>query len=220
MTDDKTEQPVGVREKKRRQTLERIAEAGLRLFLQNGYDGTTLEAIATAAGISRRTFFAYFKSKEDVLLASQGSGFSQALHRAMLEEARDQSPLAAAHACFLKLASRYETKESIVVDKLLRSTETLRMRKEASFIAMEADLIDAMRTLWPEPAQQDALRLAAAVSLSALRLAIEHWRSVGGERPLAHYIDRSFRGLEGLLQAFAERADGRGDQPAHGLQDC
>lgn len=208
MTDDETEQPVGVRERKRRQTLERIAEAGLKLFLKNGYDGTTLEAIAAAAGISRRTFFAYFRSKEDVLIASQGSGFSQALRQAMLEERPDQSPLAAAHACFLKLASRYETKESIEVDKLMRSTETLRSRKEASFIAMEADLFDAMRTLWPDRAQHDALRLAAAVSLSALRLAIEHWRSVGGERPLAHYIEQSFRRLEGLLHSFAEREGG------------
>lgn len=212
MIDDQTQRTTGLRERKRRQTLERIAEAGLRLFLANGYEGTTLDAIAAAAGISRRTFFAYFRSKEEVLIASQGSGFSQALRQTMLEERRDQSPLAATHACFLKLASRYETRESIEVDKLLRSTETLRARKEASFIAMEADLFDAMRTLWPERAHHDALRLAAAVSLGALRLAIERWREVGGERPLAHYIDHSFRRLEGLLHSFNVTADGGGDE--------
>ena len=47
----------GLRERKRRETLHRIAEQGLKLFLSNGYEATTLDAIAKAAGISRRTFF-------------------------------------------------------------------------------------------------------------------------------------------------------------------
>ena len=68
----------GLRERKRRETLQRIAEAGLKLFVTNGYDATTLETIAEAAGISRRTFFYYFKSKEDILLAWQG-GLIQAI---------------------------------------------------------------------------------------------------------------------------------------------
>ena len=67
----------GLRERKRLETLRRIAETGLKLFIAHGYEGTTLEAIAEAAGISRRTFFYYFKSKEEVLLAWQGSGFSR-----------------------------------------------------------------------------------------------------------------------------------------------
>lgn len=49
--------PDGLRARKRQETLERIAETGLRLFSQNGYEATTLDAIAEAAGISRRTFF-------------------------------------------------------------------------------------------------------------------------------------------------------------------
>ena len=61
--------PEGWRERKRRETLQRIAEMGLKLFIANGYEATTLEAIAAASGISARTFFYYFKSKEDILLA-------------------------------------------------------------------------------------------------------------------------------------------------------
>ncbi len=59
----------GLRERKRRETLRRIAEEGLKLFLTNGYEATTLDEIAEAAGISRRTFFYYLKSKEEILLA-------------------------------------------------------------------------------------------------------------------------------------------------------
>jgi AcrR family transcriptional regulator len=197
---DEGERSEGLRERKRRHTLERIAAAGLELFLRDGYDATTLEAIATAAGISRRTFFAYFKSKEEVLLAGHGSGFSQALHGTFLEESSEQSPLAAARACFLKLASRYETKDSISVDRLVRSIEPLRIRKEATFIAMEADLFAAMRTVWPDAGQQEQLRLAAAVSLCALRLALECWRNEDAKRPIAAYIDENFSMLDSLVR--------------------
>src|SRR6202021_2584938 len=135
----------GRRERKKRETLQRIAETGLKLFIARGYEGTTLEAIAEAAGISRRTFFYYFKSKEEVLLAWQGSGFLDALRPAMLEESPRQAPFDAVRHCLLKLISRYETKESIIVDRLLRSTEALRARKQAIFIEMEEALFAAMR---------------------------------------------------------------------------
>ncbi|MEI7348728.1 helix-turn-helix domain-containing protein [Pectobacterium parmentieri] len=54
----------GVREKKRRDMHRRITEIGLKLFAENGYEATTLDAIAEASGIARRTFFHYFRSKE------------------------------------------------------------------------------------------------------------------------------------------------------------
>ena len=52
-------QQGGLRERKRRDTLQRIAQTGLDLFIAKGYEETTLDDIAAAAGISRRTFFHY-----------------------------------------------------------------------------------------------------------------------------------------------------------------
>src|SRR6202162_668478 len=180
----------GRRERKRLETLRRIAETGLRLFIAHGYEGTTLEAIAEAAGISRRTFFYYFKSKEEVLLAWQGSGFLDALRPAMLEESPRQAPLDAVRHCLLKLISRFETKESISVDRLLRSTEALRARKQAIFIEMEEALFAALRELWPQPQRRTTLRMVAMVSIGAMRLAVEDWRQAGGKRSLADYLTR------------------------------
>ncbi len=45
------------RERKRKQTAQRIAETGVRMFVEKGFEETTLDAIAEAAGIARRTFF-------------------------------------------------------------------------------------------------------------------------------------------------------------------
>ncbi|WP_246683969.1 TetR/AcrR family transcriptional regulator [Labrys sp. KNU-23] len=189
---DVSERPDGLRERKRHETSGRIVEEGLKLFVKHGYEGTTLEAIARAAGISRRTFFYYFKSKEDVLLAAHDGGFREALGPAMLEESPEQRPLAAVQNCLIKLASRRETKESVVFDRLMQSTEALRARKEAGFVQTERILLEAMRELWPSPERRDGLRLVAMVAMGTLRLALERWKQTEAAHPLAYYVDESF----------------------------
>jgi len=59
---------TGLRERKRVETRHRIADAALELTLEHGLDGATVEAISAAAGVSPRTFFNYFDSKDDALL--------------------------------------------------------------------------------------------------------------------------------------------------------
>src|ERR1700744_4478825 len=142
--------PNDLRERKRRVTLDRIAAIGLKLFVENGYESTTLDAIAAASGISRRTFFYYLKSKEDVLMAHESGNFPSALRPAFLKQSPKQSPIDAARKTFLALASMYETKESIVADRIVRSIDTLRLRKEALLVQMEEVLAEAMYEMWPD----------------------------------------------------------------------
>jgi AcrR family transcriptional regulator len=186
------ERPQGLRERKRRETSERIIGKGLKLFVKNGYEATTLDAIAEAAGISRRTFFYYFKSKEDVLLAARDSGFREALRPAMLDEPPDQAPVDAVRNCLIKIASRYETRESVVFDRLMESTPALRARKEAVFVDTEQILLEAMCEVWPSPGRRDGLRLVAMVAMGTLRLALDKWKQNDAARPLAYYIRQGF----------------------------
>ncbi len=64
------EQATGLRERKKQATREALVRAGMELFIERGYDQTTLAEIAEAAGVSTRTIFAYFPSKEDILFAT------------------------------------------------------------------------------------------------------------------------------------------------------
>ena len=59
---------MGLRERKKATTKSTIQQCALQLFSAHGYDATTVEQIAETAGVSRRTFFRYFQTKEDVVL--------------------------------------------------------------------------------------------------------------------------------------------------------
>jgi AcrR family transcriptional regulator len=184
--------PNDLRERKRQLTLDRIAETGLKLFMEHGYEATTLDAIAAASGISRRTFFHYLKSKEDVLLEHESGKFLHVLRPTFLKQSPKQSPIDAARKTFLALASTYQTKESVIADRILRSIETLRLRKEALLVQMEQVLAEAMYELWPDETRRPALRLAAMMAMGTLRFAKDNWRQEDAARPLTHYIDEAF----------------------------
>ena len=60
---------LGLRERKKLERRRRIEAAAIDLFERDGFSATTIEAIAARADIAPRTFFSYFATKEDVVLA-------------------------------------------------------------------------------------------------------------------------------------------------------
>ena len=82
-------QNEGIREQKRRETLQRIRDEAARLVGAHGYDNVTVDDICLAAGISRRTFFNYVDSKDEAILGSFPFAFSEDALAAIRETQSD-----------------------------------------------------------------------------------------------------------------------------------
>ena len=78
--------PETLRERRRRETSRHIAEVGLGLFEQQGYDETTMQAVAEAAGVAPRTLFHYFRTKDQLLHYWVAGGFAEDLAAAVLAQ--------------------------------------------------------------------------------------------------------------------------------------
>lgn len=186
--------PEGLRERKRRQTRQRIAETGLGLFLAQGYEATTLDAIAQAAGISRRTFFAYFKSKEDVVTCWQEGAWAD-MREDLRRSSPTQSPLLAVRDMFLRHIARYTSAQTVAIDRLMRSSETLIARKTAFLLQQEQAIFEVMCELWPREPDRQVLGMVAMMSIGALRLSIDAWQQGASQRPMAAQVNEAFDAL-------------------------
>jgi AcrR family transcriptional regulator len=100
-----SEEPMDVWERRRIQVSLKIEVAGLELLRDEGLDNVTVEQIATAAGISTRTFFRYFRNPRDVLTAVPLRE-SQRMCRALLARPADESLLDGFHAWFRETDER------------------------------------------------------------------------------------------------------------------
>lgn len=198
MTSDGKKLPIveGRRERKRRETLARITDVGIRLFLERGYAATTLDDIAAAAGISRRTFFYYFKSKDEILLSLQSS-VGAMIVRTLEDEPADTPPLEAVRDAMLKVCTAIPAEEMLAIDRLMRASPAVQARKVASYVEHEATLYAALRRKWPAPEQDLNLRLIAMMSIGALRLSADALSRENGKRPFGELLREAFAALAG-----------------------
>lgn len=190
----------GVRERKRRDMYRRITDVGLKLFSERGYEGTTLDAIAEASGIARRTFFHYFASKEEIILAWQKS-LPDELGAEIRKQGVKASPLATTHAALIALAAQMHPDVAMLIGRIVQTTEQLQLGNQAKFLQMEHAAYEALRELWQGVDRQAGLRLAAMASVGAMRLSVETWIADGCQRALAEHLEANFKSLRAEMGA-------------------
>ncbi len=191
---------MGIREQKREETLRRITQCAMTLFARDGYEATTIDAVAAAAGISRRTFFHYFKSKDDILL-SQQAGMGEQLIAALTGEPTRATPWETLASAMRKIAASYPVEELIAIDRMMTSIEAVQQRKQANYVRDEKLLLEALRARWPDAGDIE-LRNAAMLAIGLTRLSLDAWRSEGAIRPIVDYLDLA---LAALTTEFAKK---------------
>lgn len=190
-------QGPGLRERKKLQRRHAIETAALELFGSRGFDATTTEQIAAAADIAPRTFFGYFATKEDVVLAD----YQQRLERIIGELAGrplDEAPWDALERALLVVASDYESeREQLVVRfRIMMETPSVFARNLELQAGWEEVLADALGDRMATAPTDITPRLMAAAAMAAMSASMRHWMAHGQQRPLPELVSGSF----GLLR--------------------
>lgn len=167
---------MGLRERKKAATRQAVHEATLRLTVEHGFDHVTVEAVADAAGISRRTFSNYFTNKEDALLYGEEQQIGS-LVRSVRDRPADEpawTALRTAVAEFSELAAPPE-REWAVRTRLALRHPSLLARQLANHAALERDLAEAIAVRQGPGNGPVRPVVLAAGFLSALRVAMRIW---------------------------------------------
>lgn len=194
----KVRSDMGLRETKRRARHEKIMETGLRLFTERGYAATTLDAIADESGIARRTFFHYFRSKEEIILAWQGM-VPDELRNEIRRLGAATSPFKTVETALSLLARKMKPETAIMIGRIVKSEEQLIAGNQAKFIEMERAAFEALSALWPDEARAVGLRYVALTAVGAMRLSFDAWVGEECEKPLDWYLAERFAALRDEL---------------------
>ncbi|MCK6067827.1 MULTISPECIES: TetR family transcriptional regulator [Microbacterium] len=183
-----------LRERARDGAREHIATEAMRLFLEQGFDATTIDQIAAAAGISPRSFFRYFSTKEDVVLgglSSQGEAIRDALESRPAEE----GPWEALRAALLTLRPLGRTREEqLAIGRMIHETPSLRARSIEKHLGWQRLFVpDVKRRLGIPSQDHDDPRAHAIVAcvLTCLDVVGEFWTRGDGREDIADLWDRA-----------------------------
>jgi AcrR family transcriptional regulator len=191
----------GLRERKKAATRSALAAAALRLAVERGVEHVTVEDIAEAAGVSVRTFFNYFPTKEAAFVADdleRGRRFVVALRDASEHEA----PWALLRRVAVETLGTADlpSREQGLKEQLIRSSPAVLAEVLGAVTALEQDLVGELTRRTPESSGPMQARLLANCVVAAVRAATETWLAIDAE-PSA-YVGLLGDAFDALAPAF------------------
>jgi mycofactocin system transcriptional regulator len=174
-----------------------LAEIALRLFTAQGFDETTVEQIATEAGVSARTFFRYFSSKGGVLW----NDFDIAVGdiRRYLAEAPPDAPIMDAVRTAVVRANRYHPEDVPGLRArmdLIGSVPALFASAAVRYDAWEGAVAEYVALRTGQPAASLYPLAVARASLAVCRAAYDRWVA-RPDAELTVHLDAAFTALAG-----------------------
>ncbi|MGW0586231.1 TetR/AcrR family transcriptional regulator [Streptosporangium sp. NPDC002607] len=152
---------LGLRERKKLRTRHALIAAAIELFVEKGYEQTTVSEIAAAADVSTRTFFSYFASKEDVVFHNSRDGIDRALRviaeRGPGDRAVDLLSRAITSGFAALAVDDQLTREIAPINHLIMTVPSLRARGLLLLFDSQQELAEALHRACP-----DELNLAEA----------------------------------------------------------
>lgn len=193
MADDKP----GLRERHKASTRRALENAALELFARDGFDTTTVEMIAADANVSPRTFFRYFRSKDDVVNPLRGVRQTQ-----LRDEVRglpgSLTDLEVAAAAFAALSAAFEAERDQMLQRRRAATSSagLRGRFQDVVHSWQGTLLEALAERRGVDVGDLPAQVAAATAVALWQTAIARWLA-DDQVNLADQLAECFAALKG-----------------------
>lgn len=191
-----------LRDRRKEETRRLLEEKARRLFARHGFRATSIDQIASAAGVSRTTFFRYFPSKEAVVFARQHEGADE-FARLLAERPPTENALRAFEEAIVTLAQRsehdpVEKQRALEVWALYAANPELHARLAENTLVWGRRMarVLAARDGLQEPEPRH--HIASAVAMELLQQVNEEWQRSNGDLPAEPLIRNRFRLLREL----------------------
>jgi AcrR family transcriptional regulator len=160
----------------------RLTAAAITLFQANGYDKTTVDEIAEAAGVARRTFFRHFRAKEDAVFPDHEDCLRR-VEAHLTGADPGQPPLKVLGAATHLVLAMYAEDPALAVRRyqLIREVEPLREREITTTSRYQRILADYLhRRLGGQDRQRLLQEIAAAMVVTTHNFVLRQWLREGG----------------------------------------
>ncbi|WP_457318209.1 TetR/AcrR family transcriptional regulator [Stenotrophomonas sp. P5_B8] len=204
---DSLSTPPGLRERKKADTRLMISNVATRLFIARGFEAVSVEEVAVAAGVSRKTVFNYFPRKEDLVFDREEEG--RALVRDAIAARGPQSPVHAFQDLMRRLQQGRHpllriSGQPVAFWSAVAASPALTARARELQVTLADELAALLAGAIGRPPQDPQARLAATMLMGTLVVAytdalaaVSDGRSP--ESALTAVIERGFCGVDAAL---------------------
>ncbi|MDO8273680.1 MAG: TetR family transcriptional regulator [Gammaproteobacteria bacterium] len=185
---------TNLREQFKTTTRQELTRVGLELFLQQGFATTTIDQIVEPLGISKRTFFRYFATKEDLVVEWQ-TEMTPAFVDELNSRPREEAPFKAVSETLLSLASRINTNPQLAFElmRLFKETPSLAGRDmERRMVWEQALTATLIEREGPKVMPRLKARITVGMAMTAWTAALDEWYLGGGKANLRPIMEKAF----------------------------
>lgn len=186
---------------------QRLVEAALDLFEEQGYDETTVAQIAERAGLTKSTFFRHFPDKREVLFFGQGA-FLQIPADAIAAAPPDAQPLDAVAEALRALSGVFTRERHPFASKrqsVIGANTELQEREALKRAEFASTMRRAMRR---RGVTEPTATLAAELGILAFRAAYARWADLANDRDFGELATQALRELQAAGAALTSGSAG------------
>lgn len=203
---------VPIAERKRRAVRAELSEAALPLLVERGFESVTIDDLAAAAGVSRRTFFRYFSSKDDMVFAFLDQ-WAVRLAADIVARPADEDPVAAVHQAFRQLTRAYEDRALVLV-RLVRETPALRQQERINREHLRSAVVNALaRRLGVNEERSLRPQILATIAFAPLDAAMLAWFTRRPNQEIGTLLDEAMETFNRERDAMCARMSASRSRP-------